>query len=675
VGLPIASGLDDPPVRGPAPRRLQVATLIALTVALASATWAAWRQDWTYDERVHLAWSERFYDTGEVERSSQHRFNTKTTIQVPNVVAGRLARRFGVTGPNATRLAVRAPSLLWLALLLGSVYLLGKAMFGAVVAHLATIAVALDPNIVAHGSLATSDLPFALGAWLTAGAAFAMAQRPSVANGAAVGLTLGFAFAAKFTAVLLVPVLLLMPVAVSVRPDRAVVRRFVWATVLAAHAAYVTVAAAYAFRGLYMPLGATTWRSGIMVALARAVPGLPVPLPNGFLTGVDFALGFVSMAPGHHEPAWNIVMLEGRHERGCWYYFVLLWALKTPVLLALATAAGLFAAIRGGLLRQPAVRYLLALLAGWLVYLSFLFKAQLGYRFALLCLPVAAVVAAVGLARQPRWILGPAGAVVMAVALAENGVYAGNPLSFTNAAVWPKREVFRLISDSNVDWGQNRDKIAGWLAASAPQGVLDPVHILPGRNTFSLNTLAGVFDFEQHRWLREHGSPGGHYGHTYVWFDVDDALYTRFLSEERRLVPEPDAGSRCGGAASERLGPGARVDFSLDEALAADEVWHVCVSTPKGAQFGLRSLEGHAAFSADARAGTRPAEVLEQGQVAWYLLEPGDHAFTLARIPNRRAWLPNPFRGRWLIRERSVSIAVAKGTRGTADARPASPAE
>lgn len=40
-----------------------------------------------------------------------------------------------------------------------------------------------------------------------------------------------------------------------------------------------------------------------------------------------------------------------------------------------------------------------------------------------------------------------------AVSLLEGLAYAGNPLAFTNAAVQPKRTVFRWIADSNVDWG------------------------------------------------------------------------------------------------------------------------------------------------------------------------------------------------------------------------------
>ena len=60
---------------------------------------------------------------------------------------------------------------------------------------------------------------------------------------------------------------------------------------------------------------------------------------------------------------------------------------------------------------------------------------------------------------------GRVGVVVVALAaLAENVPYLGNHLAFTNAAVWPKREAFRLLTNANIDWGQNDEKIAGWLA-------------------------------------------------------------------------------------------------------------------------------------------------------------------------------------------------------------------
>src|SRR6185295_3151303 len=205
-----------------------------------------------------------------------------------------------------------------------------------------------------------------------------------------------------------------------------------------------------------------------------------------------------------------------------------------------------------------------------------------------------------------------------ALGLAENALFLGNPLAFTNAAVWPKREVFRLIADSNVDWGQNREKVAGWLdQAGIPPERLDPLHLLPGTNVFSLNAVAGTFDFEQHRWLREHASPRDHFGHTYLRFEVEDALYDNFLESSRRL--ESREGDRAVCAPDlpyAELPRRSHLPFRLSGPPEPGRVWIACVSAPDGADFGLRAMDGRIRFGPQAPDGRCRFELLDEGQVA-----------------------------------------------------------
>jgi hypothetical protein len=151
-----------------------------------------------------------------------------------------------------------------------------------------------------------------------------------------------------------------------------------------------------------------------------------------------------------------------------------------------------------------------------------------------MCVPLAWIVGASGLATLAlrRWAR-MAAAVVLASALLEGAAYLGNPLSFTNAAVWPKSAVFRLMADSNLDWGQNRDKIDGWLARDHVEpSRLDPPQLVPGTNILSVNVLTGVKgSTERFRWLRENVPPTRHLGHTYVWFELDASQYERFVAE------------------------------------------------------------------------------------------------------------------------------------------------
>jgi hypothetical protein len=564
------------------------------------------------------------------------------------------------------RFAARLPTLPWLAILLATVYGLGRSLFGEPAAHAATLAAALDPNLMAHASLATNDIAFTAATLLTLAAAVRLAKRPSPASAVLLGLALGLAFAAKFNAVLLLPSLLVLPLALTQFPRRAwrSVGRFAGILALVAAGAALAIGSAYLFRGLCQPLSSQRWMSTEMKWLAQACPSLAPPLPAGFLTGLDVTLGFQNVTgtllTGHRRVDWPVLLLGHQYPGGVWFYFVLLWLLKTPLLVVAAVALGLGLLLRKGLLlTHPGARYLAASLAVWLVYLSFFLRAQIGYRFALLCIPPACLLAGAGLATL-TWPAGRRmGLAVVLVSLLENVLYAGNPLSFTSAAVWPKRRVFRLMADSNVDWGQNANRIEDWVKeARVPDPHLDPPHIVPGHNVFDLNKVAGVFDFEQHRWLREHVDPVDHFGHTHLWFWIDDPTFERFVYERRRLVPLPLAASLCAGAGT-RYAAGSRPEFQLSGNPSPGEAWIVCAETAReGARLGLRAVRGHVRLGPVSPDRVPRWDTLEEGQVVWYVLEPGLHAFGLAQIPNRRAWLPNDLDGRWLVRGRGVSMST-----------------
>src|SRR2546425_994556 len=298
----------------------------------------------------------------------------------------------------------------------------------------------------------------------------------------------------------------------------------------AALATLGVLAAAYLFHDVGSRLDAVDWASAPLRGLSALAPWLRLPLPGGLLTGLDLSLA-------HERGSWNVILLGRLHPSGVWYYYAVLWLIKTPVLLLAAQAFGLARALRAGaILRSTGLRLIAFDLAVLLGYFSFFYRAQIGYRHVLMCLPLAYLLAAAGLdfgesaGRWPR----RAGLLVAAASLAESLSYLGNPISFSNALVWPKRDAYRLMADSNLDWGQNDDELPALLARhGASPTALNPLHLLPGRNTLRVNDVAGVADFEQHRWLREHVEPSGVIGHTYLRFDIDAALFSRFMDEAR----------------------------------------------------------------------------------------------------------------------------------------------
>jgi hypothetical protein len=626
----------------------RVAVAAAVVFALAHAAWSAWDQGFTADERVHLEWSRRLLDQREDERASVARFNTKTPVMLAHVLAEKAAGACGVASERGLRFAARLPSVAALAALLGAVFLLGRRWFGRTAALVATAACALDPNLVAHGSLATVDLPYALAVLLVLGAGLGFARRPSVRRGALVGACLGLAFAVKFSAVLLLPALALLPLAVG-WPRADALRRALPGLATAAAVLPLTIAAAYLFTNMAPRLDALPATSAPMRAAAEGAPWLRLPLPAGFLTGLDRSLA-------DERGRWNVYLFGRFHPTGVAYYFVASWALKTPVLIALGTLLGWVQALRSRVCRgDGTARFLAAALVLHLAYFSLLFRTQLGYRFVLMCVPLAYLLAAYGLA-QSGALRPPAVAAVFAVATFEHAAYWGNPLAFTNAAVQPKRGVYRLMADSNLDWGQDRERIAGRVArAGAAHTELEPLHVLQGHLTVRVNDLVGVNGLERYRFLREHLAPGGHFGHTYLWYDVSAADFDRFLDAERRFEPAPDAGALCGGDLPLHP-PGSRVPLVLEEPPGQVATWLVCAETRKQVDLVLKpSFGGIALGRWDAAAGCAGTEVAAP-QELWSRLAPGTHALCLRELPNRRAWIPYRFEGTWIVRGHGVRL-------------------
>lgn len=579
--------------------------------------YAAWTQHRTIDEPMHLQWARRLLETGETERESQYMYNSKTPGTLPQVLATRLAAGLGVPAGRPLRFAGRLASVAMLAALLFGVFAAGLRLFGERAGLIAALGAALDPSLVAHGSLSTLDLAFALATLLAVWAAIRFADGPGPTRGAWLGAGLGLALAVKFSAVLIVAGLAFLPLARGRRGSDGPASRWLSGLVTAAVVACSVLSAAYLFQGVGRTMGAVRWHSGPLQAAATLLPWLPLPVPADFLTGID--ISFV-----HERARYDVVILDRLYVNGVWYYFGLLWLLKTPVLVLAATAAGIALGVRNGLLRMPAARFLVAQVLLLLAYFSLIFHAQVGYRFVLMCLPLLYLLAAAGLARaepprRRRWLV----TVVVAVSLGESLVYLGNPLAFTNAVVQPKARAFRWVSDSNLDWGQNGDKVEEWRRRPELESARwEPAHALAGRSVFSASTLTSGTGFERHRWLRTRVDPVGQLGHTHFVFELDAALFERLLSEDRRLrgTRRPAAGcpapESMAAWAAEGLPLGAEDTVQSEAAL--------CAFTDRVADVVLRVISGVA------RAGAcdgRPQRLEEAvaGQELWFRLDRGFH--------------------------------------------------
>jgi hypothetical protein len=448
--------------------RWWVVALLALHLAL--AVWGALRNSVTFDENFHVPAGVMIAARGELRISAVNPPLVKALCGAAALTAGaRLpsaaALRDGEQGvvgesfmrANADRyqrvyVAARLVIVL-LSLLLGLlVWRVARRLHGPRGGVLALAFYAFIPEALAHAGLATMDVATGL-SWLASVYAFWMFARTGRWGwwGLAAG-AVSFAFLVRFTALLLGPALVAIAVLELVRRRVRRPARLWLGLGLLVPVVLVALGAGYLGRVSFAPIGSLHLESQSFQALAHAAPWLRLPLPDTWLGGLDRQL--VESQSGV-TPAY----LLGRViPHAVWYYFPLAFLFKWPLgfLGALLACAWLGLArrrLRGGFLAVPIV---VVLGAG-----MFVGNLDIGIRYEfpvvpLLCVWLGALASARLLARpKSQGRLWPRVAVALALLQAvEVGLAAPWYLSFYN---WPSGGPgggYRLVNDSNVDWGQ-----------------------------------------------------------------------------------------------------------------------------------------------------------------------------------------------------------------------------
>jgi hypothetical protein len=166
--------------------------------------------------------------------------------------------------------------------------------------------------------------------------------------------------------------------------------------------------------------------------------------------------------------------------------------------------------------------YLLVPALAFAVYFNLLFRAQIGIRFFLVAFPVLLVFSPRIFGKWDRFSPAVRYAFVAAgVYLAASVVsYFPHYLSYFNALVPDRKQAYRILADSNLDWGQNRAELAVFLETH-PDYVFEPETPTAGFVVVGVNRLTGVLgDPETFRWLREGFMPVAHLDYTYLIYDV-----------------------------------------------------------------------------------------------------------------------------------------------------------
>jgi len=529
----------------------------------------------TYDAPVHLRYGLQ------VLHGDTTRFDdSKMPVSAWNALPMRVAEGLE-PGPVREFLAAdgtaRYPTMVASLVLAWLVFRWSRELYGLGAGFLSLTLHLLDPNLLAHSRFVTTDLYAALTVALALYTFWRFlgsdpGSRARRGWGVAAALAFGLAQVAKYSGAYLAPVLLLVAALRHLPALAADLRSRSWRRLgarLGASAAWcalfaagflLVVHAAFLFQDSFHPLAEYRFRSEPFRELQTELtavwppswPALRVPAPYPYVQGLDWVLSRERSGTGYGD----IYLLgETRRNEGFAGYFVIasLYKVPLPTQVVWLAAAVVYAAHvsrrKGGrpgfdLARDGVL--LLVPIAFFAVYFNVFFRAQMGIRYFLPVFPLLHVFAGCLLAppvwgelrRGARARLAAVGALLGIWLAASVLSYYPHLLPYMNELLPERRLAYRVLSDSNLDWGQDIDAVERYLAEN-PEVVWQPDEPTAGRILVGTNWLTGVFAKwgVGDTWIFGRFEPVGHFRYSHLFFEVSEEDAARVRGELEREPP------------------------------------------------------------------------------------------------------------------------------------------
>jgi hypothetical protein len=443
----------------------------------------------TWDEGIHISAGYTYLMRGDYSWNMEHPPLVKLVSALPltwlhadvpvPVVDGKRRDQvqYGVeflyrnrVGADTILLAARSANILLTLLFAGTLAWWTRRRFGAVAALLAVVLCAFDPNLIAHGRYVTTDVPvtffysFACVLWVE------YLERGTMRSLLPAAAAFTLAMITKFSAILLIPTFLVLYGARWVqRPREFPLRR-------------AAVAAGTVLAALFLGVVVVYWPETVRCLTTKVPPLADVANRENLVGEGLWRLGRTLHLPAHrflvglnavaaHNAGGHTSYLLGlRSDTGWWYYFPVVFAVKSTIA-ALAAAAivlvlGAWRAARAGFRNIPIMAIGLAFPPLFYFVVSMTSGINIGMRHILPVYPFLYAGVAALLCSGARFSLRTGlGAALGLLQIFECASIAPDYLAFFNAFAGGPGNGPLYLADSNIDWGQDVKKLVHWLDA------------------------------------------------------------------------------------------------------------------------------------------------------------------------------------------------------------------
>lgn len=308
-----------------------------------------------------------------------------------------------------------------------------KQLYGITSAYISFFYFILNPNVLAHGTLATLDMGLTF-TWLFYGYILHkwIGEPDKKVNTILLGLSLGFCLTAKFTSVILIPLTCLVLLC-----DRSWIKQF-------------NVKFAFLHSGIFL---LSMWMT--ILAVYR-FHNIQYGLPYWFITGIKLQI---------NDAGTYFTYLNGKISQSApWYYYLEAILLKNPIPFLIVMGWGIFSASKQKLKMSRDVLISLVFIGGLLIVFSLSGKKMLGIRYLLPMYPFIALLIARLFHTQQHWkyrthihLLMLIGCLISTLSI--------NPhyLSYFNIIAGGPSKGHRYLLDSNLDWSQDTLRLKEYM--------------------------------------------------------------------------------------------------------------------------------------------------------------------------------------------------------------------
>lgn len=274
------------------------------------------------------------------------------------------------------------------------------------------------------------------------------------------------------------------------------------------------------------PLSEYSFVSSFFRGLQQQIPflaSLSLPLPSPYLVGLDTVKFFDEYGGGYTESTHpvNSVLFNNEPKKAYWYFYIVSFIFKTPIptLIFLVLSLVLIARKRNRKFFLQEELILIVPAFFFFVVMSLFTNIQLGIRHILFVFPLLFVLCGKLIEqwchfRAFRTTLG-LGILLLMISV---GYYSNAYLAYTNEFISNKTMAYRIVSISNIDYGQGL-YFAQKYIREHPEVTFAPKTPASGTFLISPGDYTDHFNYHEYNWIQKY-KPVGHVNFCYLIIEV-----------------------------------------------------------------------------------------------------------------------------------------------------------